>query len=172
VLTFIYINNNLKDSKKNKMSTLNIEKQIRETARKAWRDVIEEKLTQEQPDFEYVVTLYTEFKKKVLELVLNEKLKKLIDEDLDVVLFKQMIVSDSFNVNDFFNLVEYCFVICKKLGSAARDNDTDELKKEVYIEFGSDVFKGISLFFLNLNICIDWIYEDILKITKDIRGEK
>jgi len=154
------------------MSTLTIEEQIKETARKAWRDVIEEKLTQKEPDFDYVVTLYTEFKRKVLELVLNEKMKKAIDEDLDVALFKQMIESDSFNANDFFSLVEYCFVICKRLGSASRDEDTDELKKQVFIEFGGNVFKGISLFFLNLNICIDWIYEDILKITESLRGDK
>lgn len=148
------------------MSSLTVEEQIRTVAGKVWRDIIENKLTQEEPDFEYVVTLYIEFKRKIVELIMNDKMKKQVANDLDVELFRQMIVTDSFNANDFMSLVEYCFVVCKQLGSIARDKDNDALKEEVYAEFRNNAFKGISLFFLNINICIDWIYEDILRITK------
>lgn len=143
---------------------LSIEEQIRNAARKAWCDVIISKLKIEEPDYDYVVKLYEEFRTKLLELVLNEVSKKDIENRLDIELFRQMIQTDCFNRNDFFNLVEYSFKVCKSLGSPARDKDTEALKNEVNKEFIKDAISGIALFFLNINICIDWVYEDILKL--------
>jgi len=146
---------------------LSIEEQIKNMARKAWRDVIQDKLKSEEPDFEYVVNLYKEFRTKLIELVQNENKREYIKEKLDVELFTQMIKTDSFNRNDFYSLINYSFNICKTLGSPTRDDETDLLKNEVIKEFEKDIFCGISSFFLNINICIDWIYEDIIKVQEN-----
>ena len=146
-------------------SHLTVEEQVIRIGRRAWFNVIVSKLTKETPDVDYIITLYIEIRKKIIDLIMNENVKKTVRETLDVELFRQMVKNDSFNKDDFNKLVVYCFDLCLKLGSPGRDDNTKKLRQEVFDEFETNGMKGIARFFLNINICIDYIYKDIINIV-------
>lgn len=146
-----------------------IEEQIRSNMRKAWCDVIEERIKQNPPDFEYIVDLYKEMKVK-FTYILKEgsKTRNDIESSLDVDLFRQMIVNDVFDRSNFCDLTYYVFQTCISLGSPSRDDETIKYRDELIklINDAETIYFVVPKFFLYINTCIDWIYEDISKLKK------
>ena len=150
------------------MDLKKIEEQVRDNMRLAWKNIIQEKIRTNPPDFNYIVILYKEMKHKITHIIKKDSTRyKEIDEKLDEKLFEQMIKNDAFTRADFLILVNYVFNLCISLGSPSRDKDTNifinELCKDINTEYY--IYTVIPNFFLKINICIDWIYEDLGKLV-------
>ena len=142
-----------------------INKQIKNTYQKAFFDLLEQKVADDPPDYEWITRLYAEIRQKLISILKKESpLRKELEEHLDIELFNQMISNKAFDPKDLYNLICYTFDTCKKLGSPARDKETDLKKQEIIELANSD--KGtfatvVPLFIKNINYCIDNIYEDL-----------
>ena len=146
--------------------------QIKETFHKAWRDVLEAKVREEPPDYDWIVRLYTEMRHNLTYfLKKGSAFRTEIEESLDIELFDQMIRHGAFKGQEFYNLVCYVFDLCLKLGSPARDKDVNKLKDEVLESLkNSGVFAIlVPLFFKNINICIEWIHKDLSLVPEELK---
>ena len=159
----------LTEKEQKKIDRLN--KQIEETYKKAFFDLLEQKTKAEPPDYIWIEKLYEELRNK-LTVILKKgsALRVEIEESMDPQIFSQMIRNKAFNGNDLYNLVNYVFEKCKQLGSPGRDKDVDEKFNEL-IEMmkNNAVFAEIvPVFIKNANDCIDWIYKDMSDFSKKI----
>ena len=148
------------------ISQKNIEKlnkQIEDNFKKAFFDLLKQKVAENPPDYDWITKLYTEIQLKLKKLLKpTNPLYKDIEEHMDVELFDQMIRNNAFSGVDFYNLIEYVFDLIKKLGSPARDNLAD-LKQEILdiMKNGGAFSDIVPIFIKNANECIDFIYTDI-----------
>jgi hypothetical protein len=88
---------------------------------------------------------------------------------MDVELFEQMIKNKAFQPTDLYNLVSYTFGVCKKLGSAGRDKETDEKMQEIIdlVNSGNANFANVvPLYIKNINHCVDRVYEDLRGLSQ------
>lgn len=159
----------LTEKEQKKIDRLN--KQIEDTYKKAFFDLLEQKTKAEPPDYIWIEKLYEELRNK-LTVILKKgsALRVEIEESMDPQIFSQMIRNKAFNGNDLYNLVSYVFEKCKQLGSPGRDKDVDEKFNEL-IEMmkNNAVFAEIvPVFIKNANDCIDWIYKDMSDFSKKI----
>jgi len=159
----------LTEKEQKKIDRLN--KQIEDTYKKAFFDLLEQKTKAEPPDYIWIEKLYEELRNK-LTVILKKgsALRVEIEESMDPQIFSQMIRNKAFNGNDLYNLVNYVFEKCKQLGSPGRDKDVDEKFNEL-IEMmkNNAVFAEIvPVFIKNANDCIDWIYKDMSDFSKKI----
>ena len=62
----------------------------------------------------------------------------------------------------------YVFDLCLKLGSPARDNDTEMKKNEILelMQNGGTFATVVPLFIKNANYCLDNIYKDFQNLKK------
>ena len=143
---------------------------IKETYQKAFFDLLEERVSNQNPDYEWIVKLYSEIKMKLLKLLpKNSKLIIEINDVMDVQLFEQMIKNNAFDGNDFNNLINFVFDMCLKLQSPQRDEDTNKKRNEILATMrnGGTYAQIMVKFIKNANICIDFIYEDIVNLSKE-----
>jgi hypothetical protein len=141
-----------------------IEEQIKNTYEKAFFDLLEEKVKQEPPDYNWITKLYAEIKDKLTKLLKNtSSLHKEMNESLDVQLFDQMIRNNAFNGVDFYNLILYVFEKIKQFGSPQRDQECDEKRDEIFelMKNNATFAQIVPVFIKNSNFCIDKIYEDM-----------
>ena len=142
-----------------------INQQIDEVMRKAFYDLLEQKVASEPPDYEWLVRLYTEMRDRLCSLLKETSLvRREIMESMDPEFFNQLLRDNVFNYEDFYKLMQYVFHKCKQLGSPERDSETDSKLKEItdFINSGNATFGTIvPMFVKNANQCIDKIYEDI-----------
>ena len=146
--------------------------QIKETFHKAWCDVLEAKVREEPPDYDWIVRLYTEMRHNfTFFLKKDSTFRTEIEEALDVELFDQMIRHGAFRGQEFYNLVCYVFDLSLKLGSPARDKDVNELKEEVLesLKNNSPFAVLVPLFFKNINKCIEWIHKDLSLVSEELK---
>lgn len=144
------------------------EKDFRDIMLKAFKDTIVKDIMSENPDYEWVVRLYSEIRDKIRNLLSKDsKLRKEIEEKLDVDLFSQMIKYNSFTESDLLQLVKYVFELCLKLGSPQRDTYVKLKEEELINLFGKEPFAIIvASFIVTANECIDLIYEDLENLCK------
>ena len=151
-----------------------IEKQVREAAEKAWCDIVENKIRETPPDFEYVVKLYEEVRNRFIGVLKKGSPKRLeIEEHMDVKLFRQMICNDVFTRDTFSDLTCYVFQLSISLGSPKRDEKTKEYREDILGDLQSKdtIYEVVPKFFLRINNCLDWIYEDLSKLQENITNE-
>ena len=150
--------------------------QVKETYKRAFFDLLEEKVGNNPPDYGWLTRLYGEIKTKLTTLLRqNSQLRIEIEECMDCELFHQMISHDAFNPEDFYKLIRYVFEKCKQLGSPARDSKTDaELQQIVdFVDSGEATFATlVPLFIKNANECLDVIYDDIKALKERLNKEK
>ena len=148
----------------------NLNKQIKDNFHKAFYDLLEIKVNENPPDFNWISRLFDEIKNRITYFLKKDShLRKDIEERLDTELFDQMIRNNAFNGEDFYKLVNYVFDLCLQLGSPARDKETNEKKNEIIILMtnGGTFAQIVPLFIKNSNQCIDNIYEDFENLTKN-----
>jgi len=148
-----------------------IHEQIKDTYHKAFFDLLEQKVRQEPPDYDWISKLYGEIRDKLmLFLKKNSPLRSEIEESMDPIIFNQMMRNNAFNGTDLFNLISYVFDKIKQLGSPARDNTVDTKKNEIFnlMKNNGTFAQIVPLFIKNANICIDFIYEDMQNFSKKI----
>lgn len=112
-----------------------MEDQIRNMYYDTYFKLIGTKLMEDPPDYSWLVTLFTEIKDRLINIInITSKSKLLIteiNESLDVPLFKQMIENKAYSLDDFTKLCNYLFSLCLKLGSPMRDKYVKEKQNEV-----------------------------------------
>jgi len=142
---------------------------IKETYQKAFFDLLEERVSDKNPDYDWIVKLYSEIKMKLIKILSEDsKLVIEINNVMDIQLFEQMIRNNAFDGNDFYKLINFVFDMCLKLQSPQRDNDTIIKRDEVLdtLKNGGTYAQIMVKFIKNANICIDFIYEDIINLSR------
>ena len=141
-----------------------LENQIKEMYQKAFYDIIDGTVSSDNPDYEWIVNLYAEIKHRLIRYIKKEsKIYKSIDEQFDIVLFKQMIENYVFIVDSLFKLINTTFYWIETLQSPARDQTTKEAKNRV-LNVQPD--KMVSTFIKEVNGCIDLLDEDFENFIK------
>jgi len=141
-----------------------LEKQIRETYYNAYFDLLQEKVDQDPPDYEWIVHLYEEIRTKFMTLLKEGgKTRKQIEDEMNVQLFDQMIRNNAFGGPEFHKLTCFVFDLCLQLGSPQRDADTKAKRDEILttMNAGSKFSILLPMFIKHANTCIDHIYEDL-----------
>ena len=150
--------------------------QVKETYKKAFFDLLEQRVAENPPDFEWLTRLYDEIKSKLTSLLRNgSELRNEIEESMDREIFYQLISNNVFNPEDFYNLMRYVFEKCKQLQSPARDVETDAKLKEIvdFVNSGEATFATlVPLFIKNANECLDAIYDDVQSLSDKFKKNK
>ena len=163
------------------MSVLNTEQlnslnqQMDTQFKKAFFDLLEEKVREEPPDYDWITRLYQEIRTRLSSLLREDsKTRKEIEDSMDVELFRQMIENKAFGAVELYNLIEHVFELCKKLGSPARDNEVDKFKFQVLglMKNNGTFAQIVPLFIKNANECIDNIYKDLNVVKQNIENAK
>ena len=133
--------------------------QVRETYKRAFFDLLQEKVAANPPDFEWLTRLYGEIRTKLISLLREgSQLRLEIEQSMDCDFFKQLISNNVFSPEDFYTLIRYVFEKCKQLGSPARDAETDAKLKEIvdFVDSGDATFATlVPMFIKNANECLD-----------------
>lgn len=148
-----------------------LENQIKSNYFKAFFDLLEEKVRQEPPDYDWIVKLYKEIRHKLtFFLKQGSSFRREIEEGMDVELFDQMLRNNAVGGVEFYNLVNLVFEYTLKLGSPARDQKVKEKRDEIYecMKNGGLFCQLVPLFIKNANTCIDWIHEDLGNVKKNL----
>ena len=144
-------------------------KQVKETYKRAFFDLLEQKVAANPPDYEWLTRLYGEIRTKLISLLREgSQLRNEIEESMDCDFFKQLISHNVFSPENFYGLIRYVFEKCKQLGSPARDAETDAKLKEIvdFVDSGDATFATlVPLFIKNANECLDTIYEDVQAVS-------
>jgi len=147
-----------------------INKQVESTMKTAFFDLLEQKVSTNPPDYDWLTRLYTEIRDKLTRLLKHSsKTRKHIEEQMDPEFFHQLISNNVFEPKSFYALICFVFEQCKALGSPGRDKETDEKLKELLDHYnsGNATFATmVPMFIKNANICIDNIYLDIQNLSK------
>lgn len=147
-----------------------LENQIKEMYQKAFYDIIDGTVSSDNPDYEWIVNLYAEIKHRLIRYIKKEsKIYKSIDEQFDIVLFKQMIENDVFNVDSLFKLINTTFYWIETLQAPVRDKSTKEAKSRV---LNAPREKMVSTFIKEVNQCIDLLDEDFENFIKASNDNK
>ena len=150
--------------------------QVRETYKRAFFDLLQEKVAANPPDFEWLTRLYGEIRTKLISLLREgSQLRLEIEESMDCDFFKQLISNNVFSPEDFYTLIRYVFEKCKQLGSPARDAETDAKLEEIvdFVDSGDATFATlVPMFIKNANECLDTVYEDIKALSERFKNRK
>ena len=100
------------ESQKEKMEKFEqqLRKQIEDTYKQVWCDLLHDKVKQTPPDYDWIVKLYKEIRWKLtFFLKQGSPFRVEIEEGMDVELFDQMIRHGAFQGPEFVALVEFVF---------------------------------------------------------------
>ena len=147
-----------------------LNKQVEDTMKRAFFDLLEQKVASNPPDYEWLTRLYTEIRDKLTRLLKStSKTRKHIEEQMDPEFFHQLISNNVFEPKSFYALVCFVFEQIKLMCSPGRDKETDEKLQEILDHFnsGNATFATmVPMFIKNANYCIDNIYLDIQNLQK------
>ena len=150
--------------------------QVKETYKRAFFDLLEEKVGASPPDYEWLTRLYGEIRTKLIALLREgSQLRIEIEESMDCDFFKQLISHNVFSPENFYVLIRYVFEKCKQLGSPARDAEVDIKLQEIvdFVDSGDATFATlVPLFIKNANECLDAIYEDVQALSERFKKKK
>ena len=108
-----------------------LQAQIKEQFQKAFDDLLEQKL--KEKDFEWVTRLYVEIRDRICALIPRRAdVHAQIKEQMDEVIFRQMLDADAYKPEDLVNLIGYVFHWFAQLQSPARDTSTEEKKQALF----------------------------------------
>ena len=150
-----------------------MEDKIKETYQRAFFDLLEERVSDKEPAYDWIVKLYDEIKNKLIRILSKDsRLRKNIDDSMDIKLFEQMIKNNAFDGDDFYKLINFVFDTCNKLQSPKRDEYTKNKRNEVLniMKNGGTYAKIMVSFIKNANICIDFIYEDLHNLSNEFKS--
>lgn len=143
-----------------------ISKQINETMRKAYCDILAQDMLSDNPDYKLFINLYKEIKERLLKLVKKDSnTYKQIDQDFDIDLFKQMAENRIFHYEDLIKLVNNTFDWIKKMQTPSRDEILNEARIKV---LSSNIHNIVYNFIEEIHKCIDYLYEDIAAYLEKI----
>ena len=138
---------------------------VKDAYKDVFYDLLESRISCDEPDYDWLVYLYNEIKHKMTVLLRpGIPLRIEIEEAMDSDLFEQMLRNNAFESFDLYKLVQFVFAKCRQLQSPARDEATLAKLKEIndmFMDPTSTFAKIIPLFIRNINDCLDTIYDDL-----------
>lgn len=141
-----------------------MEKQIEDTMKKAFYDLIDENTNSTTPDFDWIVSLYVEIKMSLLYFLKKDSLVyNRIDESFDVELFSQMIRADVFSSESMMKLIENTYYWIKELGAPVRDKEVDDAKERI---LQSPLNRIISVYLKETHECLSHYHQDMVKYVQ------
>ena len=142
-----------------------IEQQIRDNYHKAFYDMIDGTINSSTPDYDWIVKLYDEIKRRMLIYVKKDSnTYKSIESSFDKDLFEQMIKNDVFDALSMIKLVDNTFHWVKSLQAPYRDNACETAKKTV---LSAEPTKIVSTFLKEVHKLLDFLDEDMEKLFKE-----
>ena len=116
--------------------------QIKNAMRKAFFDLLKDRLNDDPPDCDWLITLFTELRDRLCNLTPNRNdLKSQIYEILDIELFSQMIRHNAYKPEDLYKLVHFTFGKIKIMGSIAKEPEIDAIINKLNSMMMSNDFK-------------------------------
>jgi len=130
-------------------------KQVKETYKRAFFDLLEQKVAAQNPDFEWLTRLYGEIKTKLVSLLREgSDLRNEIEESMDCEFFHQLVSNNVFSPEDFYKLIRYVF-------------------EKDFVDSGEGTFATlVPMFIKNANECLDAIYEDVQALSDRFKNKK
>ena len=99
-------------------STDRLCEQFERVMRQAWTDVLELKMREDPPDYDWVIRLYREIRDRLCAVLRKgHRVREDMEAKLDVELFGQMIRNNAFQGPEFIGTVYYVFEKCLMLGA-------------------------------------------------------
>jgi hypothetical protein len=142
-----------------------IEKQILDNYHKAFYDMIDETINSSTPDYEWIVRLYDEIKRRMLIYVKKDSnTYKSIESSFDKDLFEQMIKNDVFDAVSMIKLVDNTFHWVKSIQAPSRDKTCEIAKKTV---LSAEPTKIVSTFLKEVHKLLDFLDEDMKNLFKE-----
>ena len=132
--------------------------------KKAYFDLVEEKLSTEPLDYAWVAQLYDEIKFKLVGVLKpDSELRNDIDERMDSELFEQMIRYKAFDYRDLRQLVNYVFDKILRLCAPVRDPDVKTMLDELneMMDKGEPMPKVLTKYIEYANDGLDTVYDDL-----------
>ena len=167
-----HLNNELYSNAMEAAQLEKLNEQFKNTFDKAFDDLLEQKVAEDPPDYDWITRLYAELRDRLAKLLkTGSSMRVEIEEKMDIELFTQMLKENAFTGEHMYALVNYIFDACDKLQSPGRDENS-ALKRKELIDFmngGECTFaKFVPLFIRNANECIDFIYQDLHEFLKQL----
>ena len=138
-----------------------MEKQIRDTYYKAYKNALEEQLVQK--NYDWVCKLHREIVIRICSFIPKRSdLHDEIAENMDPVLFKQQLENDCYKGEDFHKMVHYVYDWIKKLCSPARDTEVQASMDLLYkdMQNGDTFGKLVPKFIFAVHEHLDQIEQD------------
>jgi len=142
--------------------------------KKAYFDLVEEKLTTEPLDYAWVTQLYDEIKFKLIGILKpDSELRNDIDERMDSELFEQMIRYKAFDYRDLRQLVNYVFDKILRLCAPVRDPDVKAMLDELneMMDNAETIPKVLTKYIEYANDSLDIIYDDLGVVLNGLQNE-
>ena len=109
-----------------------LKRQIEETTKRAFWDLLDKALASDPPDYEWVVRLYKELADRLCAITPSRgDLHAEIQAGLDPELFEQMLRNDAFDAGDLSQMVSFTFARLSGLCSPARDDEIASRRKHL-----------------------------------------
>jgi hypothetical protein len=150
----------------------NLNQQINDNFKKAFYDVLSEKIKQEPPDYDWLERLYTELRDKLCGILKKGSTLRIeIEDGMDLTLFSQMIRNNAFDATELYKQIMYIFEKFKQLGSPGRDIEVDEKKQEILDMMARNCtfYEIVPVFFKNCYYCLENIYYDLGKFSESLQ---
>jgi hypothetical protein len=139
-----------------------MQQQVKDTYYKAYKDALEKDLNEDK--FDWVCKLHSEIVIRLCKIVPRRTdIHDQIAENMDPVLFRQMLENKCYKPEDFVKLVNYVFLWIKKLCSPARDEEVDRSLQALYssMQGGDTLGKLVPHFIFGVHEHLDHIEEDM-----------
>ena len=142
--------------------------------KKAYFDLVEEKLSTEPLDYAWVVQLYDEIKFKLIGILKpDSELRNDIEDRMDTELFEQMIRHRAFDYRDLRQLVNYTFDKILSLCAPVRDPDVKAMLDELneMMDNGELIPAVLTKHIEYANDGLDMIYDDLGVVLDGLQNE-
>jgi len=142
--------------------------------KKAYFDLVEEKLTTEPLDYAWVTQLYDEIKFKLIGILKpDSELRNDIEDRMDTELFEQMIRHRAFDYRDLRQLVNYTFDKILSLCAPVRDPDVKAMLDELneMMDKGELIPAVLTKHIEYANDGLDMIYDDLGVVLDGLQNE-
>ena len=139
-----------------------LQNQVRETYYKAYADALEKELNEDK--FDWVCNLHREIVIRLCKIVPRRTdIHDKIAENMDPIIFRQMLENKCFKPEDFVKLVTYVFDWIKKLCSPARDREVEASLQKLFesMKKGSTLGLLVPQFIFAVHHQLDLIDEDM-----------
>ncbi len=139
-----------------------MQKQIKDTFYQSYKDALEQELNEDK--FDWVCKLHSEIVIRLCKIVPRRTdIHDQIAENMDPVLFRQMLENKCYKSEDFVKLINYVFDWIKKICSPARDVEVDRSLHELYesMKGGATLGKLVPQFIFSVHQHLDNVDEDM-----------